>query len=283
MTAPGRLRIGCAVWAYAGWLGDVYPRGTRAGDYLWHYARRFDTVEGNTTFYALPDATTVARWAAATPETFRFCCKVSRDISHTATLDATGAATARFVGRLAPLGARLGRCFLQLPPGFAPARLAELARWLARWPTTMPLAVEVRHPDWFAGPASAALDAVLAQHRVARVTMDVRPLALGDLPGAEEDLHRARDRKPDVPCVPAAVGGAAFVRYIGHPDVPRNAALLDEWAGRITAWRRAGIDVDIFAHCPVERSSPQIAAALAARLGHAPDSADAAPLQTRLF
>ncbi|MBU6334501.1 MAG: DUF72 domain-containing protein [Chloroflexi bacterium] len=283
MTVPGRLRIGCAVWAYAGWLGDVYPRGTRAGDYLWHYARRFDTVEGNTTFYALPEATTVARWVAATPETFRFCCKVSRDISHATTLDATGAATARFVERLAPLGVRLGRCFLQLPPGFAPARLAELARWLARWPATMPLAVEVRHLDWFAEPASAALDALLADHRVARVTMDVRPLMLGDLPGAEEDLHRARDRKPDVPCVPAAVGGAAFVRYIGHPDVPRNAALLDGWAGRITAWRRAGIDVDIFAHCPVERSSPQIAAALAARLGHAPDGADAAPRQTRLF
>ena len=47
--------IGCAVWAYKGWVGELYPQGTRTADFLNLYSRRFTTVEGNTTFYAVPN------------------------------------------------------------------------------------------------------------------------------------------------------------------------------------------------------------------------------------
>ncbi len=56
--------IGCAVWAYKGWVGELYPQGTRTADFLHLYSRRFTTVEGNTTFYAVPNQETVTRWGA---------------------------------------------------------------------------------------------------------------------------------------------------------------------------------------------------------------------------
>jgi len=44
--------IGCAVWGYKDWLGDLFPPGSKAADFLALYSRRLTTVEGNTTFYA---------------------------------------------------------------------------------------------------------------------------------------------------------------------------------------------------------------------------------------
>lgn len=76
------IRIGCAVWAYPGWIGDLFPPGTRSSEFLKLYSRQLTTVEGNTTFYATPSPATVARWAAETPASFRFCCKLPREVSH---------------------------------------------------------------------------------------------------------------------------------------------------------------------------------------------------------
>jgi hypothetical protein len=44
--------IGCAVWGYKDWIGELFPPGSKSGDFLSLYSRRLTTVEGNTTFYA---------------------------------------------------------------------------------------------------------------------------------------------------------------------------------------------------------------------------------------
>ncbi len=59
--------LGCPLWAYKDWVGDLFPPGARASDFLRLYSRRLTTVEGNTTFYATPRPEMVARWAAETP------------------------------------------------------------------------------------------------------------------------------------------------------------------------------------------------------------------------
>ena len=43
--------IGCAIWGYKDWVGDLFPPGSKSGDLLALYSRRLTTVEGNTTFY----------------------------------------------------------------------------------------------------------------------------------------------------------------------------------------------------------------------------------------
>lgn len=256
--------LGCPLWAYKGWVGDLFPPGSKSADFLRLYSRRLTTVEGNTTFYAVPKAEVVARWAAETPESFRFCFKLPREVSHSGPLARQLEATAAFVAHLAPLGPRLGPMFLQLPPGYGPAQLGDLGRWLAAWPAGRPVAVEVRHPDWYAPPGEAALMELLARHGAGRVVMDVRPIRQGGAGGAL--LDDARERKPDVPLRPLRSADLALVRYIGHPDPAVNEPYLDEWAARLAAWLAEGTRVYLFMHCPDEGLSPALCRAIQARL-----------------
>jgi uncharacterized protein YecE (DUF72 family) len=250
--------LGCAVWGYKDWVGELFPPGSKQGDFLALYSRRLTTVEGNTTFYATPKSEVVQRWATETPETFRFCLKLPREISHAGPLADQIDTTRAFVERMSGLGQRLGPFFLQLPPGYRPNNLADLEGWLAAWPREHSVAIEVRHPDWYAEPHESALMNLLHQYDAGRVVMDVRPLSAGPLPGADVDLQAARDRKPDVPMHPLRSGGIALIRYIGHPTPELNEPLLDEWAKRVARWLADGTDIYFFCHCPDERRSPAL-------------------------
>ncbi|MBC8161155.1 MAG: DUF72 domain-containing protein [Roseiflexaceae bacterium] len=261
--------LGCAVWAYKDWVGTLFPPGSKSAEFLRLYSRRLTTVEGNTTFYAVPKPEVVRRWAEETPESFRFCFKLPREISHSGHLRRKIDATLAFVDLLRPLGPRLGPFFLQLPPGFAPDQLGDLAAWLEAWPLGQRIAVEVRHDDWFLPPHEQALQQLLETHGAGRVLMDVRPLDLGPLPGAEQDLQRARDNKPSVPLHPLHSGGFAFVRFISHPDLPLNGPLLDEWAARTAQWLAEGVETYVFMHCPLEARSPLVARDFQQRLERA--------------
>jgi uncharacterized protein YecE (DUF72 family) len=265
------FHVGCAVWGYKDWIGELFPPGSKSGDFLSLYSRRLTTVEGNTTFYATPKVEIVQRWAAETPESFRFCFKLPREVSHEGPLAAQIEPTRAFVERMAGLGERLGPFFLQLPPGYRADKIADLERWLAAWPRQHRLAVEVRHDDWYAEPGEGALMALLERHGAGRVVMDVRPLNAGPLPGADVDLQAARDRKPDVPMHPLRSGGIALIRYIGHPVPELNGPLLDEWAVRVAQWLGEGTDIYFFCHCPDERRSPALCRAFQRRLERVAD------------
>ncbi|MEJ5223946.1 MAG: DUF72 domain-containing protein, partial [Anaerolineales bacterium] len=155
------LFIGCPIWSFRGWVGNFYPPGTRPADYLREYTRRLTTVEGNTTFYAVPSDKTLTQWVDEMPLTFRFCAKVPRDISHAGALMPHIAAARRFVETMSALGPRLGPMFLQLPPAYSPRRMDDLTAFLDAWPPEARLAVEVRHLDWFDPPHHAALNNLL--------------------------------------------------------------------------------------------------------------------------
>src|SRR5204863_8832112 len=138
-------------------------------------------------------------------------------------------------------------------------------------PAGYQVAVEVRNDDWYTAPGEADLMRLLEQRGAGRVLMDVRPLSAGPLPGAEENLQRARDNKPDVPLHPLRSSDVALVRYIGHPDLDLNAPLLDEWAARVATWLADGTQVYFFCHCPVEQRSPALCRAFQERLARLAD------------
>ena len=250
------IRTGCAVWAHKSWVGSLYPTGTPATAFLQRYSERVATVEGNATFYAIPSTTTVAKWAAETPSSFRFCCKIPKLISHAAAFADTVDLRDQFLERMQPLGTRQGPYFLQLPPRFGLRHIDDLAQWLTSWPAHLRLAVEVRHPSWYTPRGRLVLQELLAAHAVGHCIMDVRPLDEPGLPGADADLDSARDHKPDIPLDPWVSADLALVRYISHPHATANARYLDEWAVRIAQWERTGIHTYFFMHCPTEDHSP---------------------------
>lgn len=288
------LYLGCPQWALKAWTGTFYPAGARSRDFLGLYSRRLNTVEGNTTFYATPSADTVARWRDETPVGFKFCLKFPRAISHDRRLRDAQAETAEFIARLEQLGDRCGPAFLQLPPTFSARGLPTLAAYLDALPAPasgLRFAVEVRHPDFFGGPAEAALDEALAQRQVARVLYDVRGLRAAE--PADQATRVAQAKKPDVPVRFTRTTDFAFVRYISFPVVEENGPWLDEWAAHVSAWLAAGEAVFFFCHNKNDYYSPWLArdfhARVAARVplpalpAWEDDAAGLAPRQPSLF
>jgi len=253
--------IGCPIWSFKGWVGNFYPLKTKPTDFLYEYTRRLTTVEGNTTFYAIPPKKTILSWADEMPEGFHFCPKIPRAISHEGTLDGHIDDARSFAEIMGQLGPRLGPMFLQLPPRFSPSLLPDLEAFLAEWPPGVRLAVEVRHLDWFDDPHHEQLNQLLSEHNMARVVIDTRPIRelKGDaiLRGsAYESLLEARERKPDVPVIPERTADFIFIRYIGHPDMDYNAALLDEWAAYLISQLQDDIGIYFFCHSPDNMLAP---------------------------
>jgi uncharacterized protein YecE (DUF72 family) len=254
--------VGCAIWDFDGWNERFYPPGLKKTERLHAYTRRLTAVEGNTTFYAIPTLPTTQRWAAEMPESFRFCPKFPKVISHTLQLKNAQAQTATFIGVMRLLGPRLGPLMLQLPPGFGPNRLPILQDYLASLPEDIRVAVEVRHPDWFESKTSAKLDEMLTATRASRVVFDVRPAHNSKSPLAVS----AQERKPDVPLVPVALQNFVLVRYISSPVEEENDSYLSEWIPRLKTWLNEDREVYFFAHCPYEELSPTIARTVYHRL-----------------
>lgn len=256
--------IGCPMWGYKEWVGNFFPARTPASDFLRLYSKRLSTVEGNTIFYALPSSETIARWCEETPATFRICPKVSRSVSHEGHLENKKAETLFFVERMRELRTRLGPIFLQLPPTFGPAQLSQLEAFLEYWPTDVRLAVELRHSDFYEERHALILNGLLDQHKVARVLMDTRPIRIGST--EEQQILQARERKPNLPLQITTTTDFAFLRYIGHPRMEVNDPLLDGWSQQIGQWLQQGMTVYAFCHCPFEKHSPEICAALYERV-----------------
>ena len=255
------LYVGCPIWSFKGWVGTFYPDHTKPSEYLFEYARRLTAIEGNTTFYAVPADKTIEQWAAATPDSFRFCFKIPKAISHVGPLADRVDAALEFIRFMGRLGTRLGPMFLQLPPRYSPHLLDDLRVFIEAWPPSMRLGVEVRHLGWFDGPANAALNRLLAEHNMARVVIDTRPIRSLDgdkiLEGSVyQTLLAARQRKPNVPVLPERTADFVFVRYIGHPNLMLNAPLLDEWSTYLAEQLKQGADAFVICHSPENLTAP---------------------------
>lgn len=163
------LYFGTQGWSYKDWVGPFYPPGTQPRDYLSVYARSFDAVELDTTFYGTPTPNRVAAWDAATPDAFLFTAKMPREITHDRRLVDVEAETVAFLAVMASLGPKLGPILIQLPPDFSADERPALAAFLAKLPAGFRYAVEVRHRSWL---TDETFD-LLKQHDVAWTCIDL--------------------------------------------------------------------------------------------------------------
>jgi uncharacterized protein YecE (DUF72 family) len=168
------VRVGTCGWSYDDWVGPFYPPGTAAGDYLQVYARHFDVVEVDSSFYRTPSRRMSEKWSAVTPNDFRFTLKLPRTITHDKALADCDDELEEFVAACEPLGEKLRCALVQLgyfnrktfaTPGDFYKRLDA---FLARSADRLPLAVETRNrnylrPEFFE---------LLARHNVSFAAAD---------------------------------------------------------------------------------------------------------------
>jgi len=217
------IRIGCSGWNYKSWKDEFYE-GKPARLWLQHYARFFDTVEVNNTFYRLPLAGSVAAWVEQTPPGFLFTIKASRYLTHIKRLTDMDGGVQRFYERIEPLvrSPKLGPVLWQLPASFRRDD-ERLAYALERLPEGRHC-FEFRHASWF----TEAVYELLRRHGAA--------LVIGD--------------RPEVKSFQAHIFTApwTFVRFhYGSRGRRGNYSEreLEEWAGRFEAWSR---EVEILAY-----------------------------------
>ncbi len=248
--------IGCAVWSYKGWVGDLYPTKSQNRDFLKLYSQRFLTVEGNTTFYAVPEAKTIQKWKEETPDDFRFCLKFPREITHQGLLFPQIDRAITFMDRVARLEDKLGCIFVQLPPNYSPIYWQDLVNFLQALPRDKSrFAVEVRHLDWFAEKDDRCLNKLLTNLGMARVILDTRPVY--NCP--EDPQLNSLRKKPLVPLVPEMTTDFTLIRFISHPQAEYNSKYLEEWVKQIDRWLQKKVNMYFFIHCPIEDYSPQTA------------------------
>ena len=194
--------VGTSSWADPGFVEHWYPQGLASKERLPFYAERFDAVELNSSFYAIPAASTVEGWAKVTHEGFRFDVKLHRLLSHHAAqlkelppdlrdevettdrgrvklepalLDEMVRRTAEAFEPLAESG-KLGAYVLQLTPAFDPRRneldeLAPVIEGLA----PVPVAVEFRRRSWASPKRFESVLDWLSAHDAAFVCVDTPP------------------------------------------------------------------------------------------------------------
>jgi uncharacterized protein YecE (DUF72 family) len=171
------------------------------GSHLQRYAQRLNCAEINSSFHRAHRRGVYERWAAATPADFRFAVKIPKTITHERNLAGSAALIRQFVGEVGGLGDKLAVLLIQLPPSAViRKRVADPFFRRLRDATDVDLAVEPRHPSWFA----PEVEAWLAERRIARVAADPVPKRIGGETGAAD---------------PGGWDGLAYYRWHGSPRI----------------------------------------------------------------
>ncbi|MBI5670687.1 MAG: DUF72 domain-containing protein [Chloroflexi bacterium] len=165
----GELYLGTSGYTYKDWRGIFYPKGLAQKDWLPFYARHYNTVEINATFYRAFPRSVYDRWREITPAAFRFTLKGPRRITHEKQLTDIEADLRQFVDSAAGLQDKLAVMLWQFPPQARAADLWErLTQFLPLLPTSIRQVLEFRHTSWF----NDNLYALLNEHRAGFVIND---------------------------------------------------------------------------------------------------------------
>lgn len=228
-----QIYLASPVWTDKGFVGKIYPENAKNPDYLYHYAKQFNAIELNTTYYGV-NPSTLLKWKSMASEGFMFCPKIPKRISHDMSLVNTRVLTQQFCDQIKTFGAHLGPAWLLLPPHFNPYHFEDLERFLNEFPKDTELGIEFRHEEWFANRkyGKAAFD-LMERHHASTIITDVS--------GRRDVLHM-RLTSPTL-----------ILRFVGNKHHPTDNTRLTAWAARITDWLSQGLQtVYVFFHQPQE-------------------------------
>lgn len=237
--SPLRVYVGGTSWGPSQWVGKVYPRGTKAKDFLPHYVKQFNSIELNALWYNLQPKTVIERWAALAGHAFRFCPKYSNTISHERMLQVVDKDTELFIDHMLAFGVTLGPAFLQLPESFGPARAGPLHEFLRGLPRYFQTCVELRHEGWFRSAAVRETWELMEELGIGSV--------ITDTPGRRDVLHMR------------LTAPVAFIRFVGNHFHPKDRERIEEWGERLADWVAKGLrEIYFFVHDTDELFSPEM-------------------------
>lgn len=239
-----RAYVGTSGYAYDAWKGSFYPEKLKSQEMLSFYAQHLHALEINNTYYRIPRATVVKRWADTVPAEFRFTIKASRRITHQARLADTEGSVGYMMSQLEPLGDKLAALLFLCPP-FLRKDTDLLRTFLSSLPSGPRIVLELRHQSWF---CEEAYD-VLREHQAALCIADYEDSRAKIAPGG---------RTPEV--VTAPFGYLRLRRDYSDED-------LDEWAALI----REKFD-EAYVFFEHKEAAPGLAQRLASKLAESPAS-----------
>jgi len=249
--------VGLPQWNHSDWeSGPLSGHSTHRA--LTRYARFFNSVEGNTTFYGIPDSISVNRWETEVPDHFKFCFKMPQTITHRRGLHDTRHLVVEFLDQLHPIHEKIGLICIQLPATFSPKQLPILEAFLKELPQDWNYSVEVRHLDFFNKQAEEKeFNQLLAQLEINRTLFDTRWLFAE--PQDDEITQEALQNKPRVPLHVLATGQQPMVRFISPLQWQHTDKWLEPWINKVIQWIDEGKTPYLFFHTPDNREAPLLA------------------------
>ncbi|QUX97126.1 hypothetical protein C0J08_17735 [Marinomonas sp. CT5] len=259
-----KIYYGMAQWQHPAWVNWLYPASLPSAERIALYSQVFSTVEVGSTFYTKVDDAQLMRWYESVSDEFKFSFKAPQTVTHRLIerpWDDVQQDWLAFMLSLQPLQNKLGPTMLQFPAVCDSRALEVILALCDMWTLSTPLSVEVRNLDYFdKAQTETAFLSSLAERNVNRVIMDSRPVFSTE--AYCESLVDAQKKKPRVPCHPVATANHPVIRFIGHPDLPRNDLWLDQWATKLSQWLSDGLTPSVFVHSSDNIAAPTLAAQL---------------------
>ena len=216
----GQVRIGCSGWSYAHWRKIFYPEKMPAREHFNFYAKHFDTVELNNSFYRQPPRERFVAWAEQAPPGFLFAVKGSRYISHIKRMAVEQKSIDMVVEPAEGLGDRLGPILFQFQANFK-LDLARLEAFLPMLPGGHRYTLEFRHDSWL-------IPSVFDLLRASGIA-----LCIPDHPKMPQSLQITSD--------------FTYVRFhLGARGIGYSTSALEKWAERVREWRAANLDIFLY-------------------------------------
>jgi len=234
------IRVGCAKWGRPDWVGKIYPKGTKAANFLDEYAKQFNCIEYNAIFYKLPSSEDIKKYQEKTNKDFLFFPKFHEAITHRKRLQNCEKELDEFWSVYNKFGKNAGPVFLMPHPQMNPTKNKEtIQEFIQLVPKDVDLFVEFRHEDWFKKPHADEMFTWLEKNKKGSIMTDA---------AGRRDCVHMRLTTPD-----------AFIRFVGNSLHSSDYKRIDQWVDRIIKWDEEGLqNCYFFMHQHEELYSPEL-------------------------
>ena len=227
--------IGAPVWGDKNYLGTLFPKDTKQKDFLFQYAKQFNSIEVNATRFGTPKISVLDNWMNAVNIDFKFSLKVPQVITHRKDINNVKARNQldQFIYAVDHLGNNSGMSFAVMANYFKADQFNSLVDFIQNIPKEMPLSIEFRDPSWFLPSIMDQWQSLFIENNIGTV--------ITDTPGRRDVAH----------C--RIVGDNIFVRYVGDFNHISDTQRIKIWVEKIIESTAFGvINIWFYVHQPGE-------------------------------